>query len=98
MPTELARPSWTNSTIVCQVETKSPSYSVGNGQWQDLDDTRTTLDGIVAAAVQTVPGARHAGIMEIRQRRRVVTSAATSELVERVDRTQYDVGEGPCLT
>ncbi|MFC7548115.1 GAF and ANTAR domain-containing protein [Plantactinospora sp. GCM10030261] len=65
---------------------------------QDLDDARTTLVGIVRAAVETIPGAQHAGIMEVRQRRKLVTSAASSDLVRRVDRAQYDVGEGPCLS
>ena len=32
-PIERARPSLANSSSACQVETKSPSYRVGSGQW-----------------------------------------------------------------
>ncbi|MFG2077161.1 GAF domain-containing protein [Nonomuraea maritima] len=56
-----------------------------------------TLDGIVAAAVDTVPGTRYAGLMVVEGRRHVDTRAVTAEVVRLVDQAQYDVGEGPCL-
>ncbi|GIE99253.1 GAF and ANTAR domain-containing protein [Paractinoplanes rishiriensis] len=56
-----------------------------------------TLGGIVAAAVHTVPGAEHAGITEVRERRKLVTHAATAEVVRDVDRAQYETGQGPCV-
>lgn len=56
-----------------------------------------TLDAIVRAAVQTVPGAEYAGVSQVEDRRRVRTTAATADLVMRVDQAQYDTGEGPCL-
>jgi GAF domain-containing protein len=40
--------------------------------------------------------ADHAGLTLIRSRRRLETVAATDELVERADRLQYELGEGPC--
>ncbi|HLL65427.1 MAG TPA: GAF and ANTAR domain-containing protein [Micromonosporaceae bacterium] len=59
-----------------------------------LDDT---LQAIVNAAVDTVPGAQYAGISLIEARREVRTPAATDDLVRRVDRAQYEHREGPCL-
>ena len=61
---------------------------------ENLDDT---LDGIVAAAVQTVPGAEHAGITAVQAREAVSTLAATDELVRKVDEVQYETRQGPCL-
>ncbi|HET6479169.1 MAG TPA: GAF and ANTAR domain-containing protein [Actinoplanes sp.] len=56
-----------------------------------------TLNAIVAAAVQTVPGAEHAGAMVVRGRRVVETQATTDDVVRLVDQAQYDTGQGPCL-
>ncbi len=61
---------------------------------QDLD---RTLTAVVRAAVETVPGATHASISEIQQRRDVKTLAATGELSRAVDHAQYDSRQGPCL-
>src|SRR4051794_15487063 len=60
-------------------------------------DLQTTLDVVVRAAVDTVPGATSASISEIQRRRDVKTLAATDELPRAVDHAQYDFGEGPCL-
>jgi transcriptional regulator with GAF, ATPase, and Fis domain len=67
---------------------------------RSLHDERTTqdtLDGIVASAVDTVPGARHAGLMVVERRGRIETRAVTGRLVCDVDQVQYDTDEGPCL-
>jgi hypothetical protein len=56
------------------------------------------LDEIVAAAVANVPGAELAGVSQVHARREVRTTAATAELVRRVDEAQYEAGEGPCLS
>ncbi|HEX6500753.1 MAG TPA: GAF and ANTAR domain-containing protein [Micromonosporaceae bacterium] len=61
------------------------------------DGVDETLQGIVRAAVETVPGAEYSGISVIQHRRTVRTVAATHDLVYRVDRVEYEVGEGPCL-
>ena len=64
---------------------------------QDEDNVVDTLDGIVAAAVKTVPGAQYAGITEVRARRQLVTRAASHEVAREVDRAQYHTGQGPCV-
>jgi transcriptional regulator with GAF, ATPase, and Fis domain len=64
---------------------------------QDQDCIEDTLGGIVTAAVHTVPGAQHAGLTVVERRREVSTPAATDDLVRRVDRAQYETGQGPCL-
>ncbi|MFT7836793.1 GAF and ANTAR domain-containing protein [Saccharothrix sp. BKS2] len=56
-----------------------------------------TLDEIVRAAVGTIPGARHAGIMTIVDKRDVRTVAVTGDVPGGVDQVQYDTGQGPCL-
>ncbi|SBT65994.1 GAF domain-containing protein [Micromonospora sediminicola] len=57
-----------------------------------------TLDAIVGAAVDTIPGAGYAAISEIRGRRGIRTTATTDELPCRVDQVQYDTDQGPCLS
>jgi putative methionine-R-sulfoxide reductase with GAF domain len=61
----------------------------------DLTD-EALLRHIVAAATDEVPGAEHAGITLVTGKD-LSTPAATGELVIRVDRLQYEVGQGPCL-
>jgi GAF domain-containing protein len=60
-------------------------------------DVARTLEAIVRAAVDTVPGAAHAGIMRVEGRSRITTPAATDKLVEQVDQVQYETRQGPCL-
>jgi transcriptional regulator with GAF, ATPase, and Fis domain len=55
------------------------------------------LQHIVAAAVAEIPGAQHAGITLVTGKE-LSTPAATGELVLEVDRLQYELGEGPCVT
>ncbi|MFC6021340.1 GAF and ANTAR domain-containing protein [Plantactinospora solaniradicis] len=64
---------------------------------QDEDNLADTLNAIVAAAVETIPGARYAGMTVVRGRRAVDTRAATDDLVRRIDQVQRDAGQGPCL-
>jgi GAF domain-containing protein len=56
-----------------------------------------TLDAIVRAAAETVPGAEEASISAVIARREVRTPAATGELPRAVDRAQYETCQGPCL-
>jgi GAF domain-containing protein len=56
-----------------------------------------TLDEMVRAAVHTIPGARHAGVMAVVGKREIRTVSSTDELPDLVDRVQYETGQGPCL-
>ena len=58
--------------------------------------TEALLDRIVMAAVTEVPGAQYAGITLVTGKD-FSTHAASGELIERIDRVQYQAGEGPCL-
>jgi hypothetical protein len=64
---------------------------------QQEDTLQDTLQGIVAAAVDTVPGAQYAGISKVKGRREINTPASTDELVRASDAAQYKTGQGPCL-
>ena len=64
---------------------------------QHETDLQGTLHAIVRTAAVTVPGAGHASLSAVRERRRVVSLAATGELPRAVDQAQYDTGQGPCL-
>jgi ANTAR domain/GAF domain len=64
---------------------------------ENENSLQETLNGIVAAAVHTVPGAQYAGITAVQGRRNVSTAAATDELARNVDQAQYETGQGPCL-
>jgi GAF domain-containing protein len=59
-------------------------------------DLATTIEAIVKAAVDNIPGAQEAGISLV-EKGAVRTVAPTSEMVVTVDRLQYDTGEGPCV-
>lgn len=52
---------------------------------------------IVDMALPTVPGAAFAGVAVVKAQKTVETVAATDETCRRVDRVQYETGEGPCL-
>lgn len=64
---------------------------------QQQGGEQETMDAIVRAAVGTVPGAEHAGIMTVLGRREVRTVATTGDLPVDVDQVQYDTAQGPCL-
>lgn len=63
---------------------------------QELD-VENTLQAIVDAAAEAVPGAQHVSISAVIARREVQTRASTDELPQSVDQAQYETGEGPCL-
>src|SRR3954465_5441869 len=55
-----------------------------------------SLDRIVRAAQETVPGADEASITVRHADGHLETSAATSDIVLRADELQYELREGPC--
>jgi GAF domain-containing protein len=61
---------------------------------RDLD---STLHAIVEAAARSLDGVDHAGISAGHAGGLVETMAATDEFVLKLDRLQYELGEGPCL-
>lgn len=61
-----------------------------------VSEVDATLDRLCRDLVGTVSGADAAGVTVIR-RGRPATTAYTDDLVLRVDRAQYDTGQGPCL-
>src|SRR6478735_9931108 len=61
----------------------------------DLDQT---LRSIVSAAVVNIDGADLAGITLVTKNGALSTPAATDELAREIDRVQYEVRQGPCLS
>ena len=64
---------------------------------QQSDDPDRTLDEVVRAAVQLIPGTDEASISAVLNRRRVRSQAPTGELARAVDALQDQLGQGPCL-
>jgi GAF domain-containing protein len=64
---------------------------------QDEKGLEHTLDAIVHAAAESVPGADDASITSVVGRRNVETTAATGAVARAVDQAQYETGQGPCL-
>ncbi len=56
------------------------------------------LSLIVAGAVQTVPGAEHAGVTLLRRDGSIMSFTGTSDTVDEVDQLQAVYREGPCVT
>ena len=63
---------------------------------QSQPDLQGTVEGIVTAIVETVPGAQDAGV-SLREGRDLRTVAATSELVRRLTDIEHQLQEGPCI-
>jgi GAF domain-containing protein len=61
---------------------------------RSLDET---LDAIVHAARETVPGFEHVGISVVRRSGEIETRAGTGPIVWDLDALQVELGEGPCL-
>ena len=55
-----------------------------------------TLDGVVATVIGTVPEVEHASVFRLHSDGRLVTLAASSHLVVRLDDIQRETREGPC--
>jgi transcriptional regulator with GAF, ATPase, and Fis domain len=64
---------------------------------QHETDTSATLDAMVSAAVQLVPGAEEGSVSVVIARRFVDSHHATGPLPEQVDALQIETGQGPCL-
>lgn len=64
---------------------------------QQQRDPSSTLDEIVRAAVELVPGCDEGSISVVLGRRKVTSQAASGELPRIVDELQMRHGQGPCL-
>jgi transcriptional regulator with GAF, ATPase, and Fis domain len=60
-------------------------------------DLGETLKHVVDLAVAAVPGCSGSSVTLLDEHGTPSTAVSTSELVDRVDQRQYEVGEGPCL-
>jgi GAF domain-containing protein len=69
---------------------------VRTAQLLDSSSVHETLQRIVDLAVATVPGCDHAGISMVHGRR-IATPAASDSVALRLDATQMESGQGPCL-
>ncbi|PVZ08139.1 GAF and ANTAR domain-containing protein [Actinomycetospora cinnamomea] len=66
-------------------------------QRRSIRDLEQMLARIVTSAVETVPGV-DAGSISMTEHGRIETRYPTSEGIGRLDRTQSELGEGPCIT
>lgn len=57
-----------------------------------------TLQAVVDGAVANSDSADYVGITRVLGRTEVTTPASTDDLVMQIDRIQYDIGQGPCLS
>ena len=57
----------------------------------------TTVELVTSLAVETIPGTTGAGVTLV-DSRGMRSVAASNALVERADRLQYELDDGPCLT
>nr|WP_246315718.1 GAF and ANTAR domain-containing protein [Kineococcus aurantiacus] len=55
------------------------------------------MQEVLTSASALVGGVEHASLSVVRGRRQVWSAAVTSDLARRFDRTQEELGEGPCL-
>lgn len=56
-----------------------------------------TLDAVVHAARDTIPGFEHVGISILHRNGRIETKAGTDQLVWELDDLQYTLNQGPCV-
>jgi GAF domain-containing protein len=61
-------------------------------------DLQSNLDTLINAVRQALPGVDHAGISVSRADGTIETLAGSDPLAFTLDRLQYALGEGPCLT
>jgi hypothetical protein len=64
---------------------------------RSIRDLEETLRQIVAAAVDSIPGV-DAGSISITEHGRIETRHPTSEAIGKLDNTQSELREGPCIT
>jgi hypothetical protein len=64
---------------------------------QQAPSPHETLEAITHSAVGVVEGAELSAVSMAHGRNKIETVAATSDLAQAIDRSQYDTHQGPCL-
>jgi len=64
---------------------------------EEEDDPEQTLEKVVRAAVDLIPGADEGSISVVTHRRDVESRAPSSDLPRQVDALQSETGQGPCM-
>ncbi len=72
-------------------------YARMSGLLLSQETVDSTVHLMTGLAAETMPGSVGAGISLLDESGRRETAGASSELVERADDLQYELGEGPCL-
>ena len=90
-----ARPDEQDSSLPTSLADQLGQLSLTLQHQTGLPDT---LEAIVEAARDIVPGVQHASLSSVTGRHKVTTTAATSELARRIDDAQYATQQGPCLS
>jgi GAF domain-containing protein len=67
------------------------------GELSREPEEQPTLERIVSLAVQTIDNCDHCGVSVRESDGRITTHAASDPVVERADRLQYELQQGPCL-
>ncbi|MDQ3767503.1 MAG: GAF domain-containing protein, partial [Actinomycetota bacterium] len=62
------------------------------------EDVESTTNRITHLAVACIDGADFCGVSLVVPGKEIKTVGATDEIVAEIDRVQYEVGEGPCLS
>jgi GAF domain-containing protein len=66
-------------------------------RWLEAEETVDgTLEAVVTAARENIPGVEYAGISLV-DRGAIRTMAPSDEIVNRIDKLQYTLNEGPCV-
>jgi Stage II sporulation protein E (SpoIIE) len=79
------------------VEELGAVFARASGLLLSREVVRTALSLITSLAEEAFPGTGGAGITLLDEHGARVTAAATDAVVERADRLQYQLGQGPCL-
>ena len=61
------------------------------------ESPETLLPAIVQAAVELIPGAEEASLSVVVSRKNIQCQSPSSDLPEKLDAVQMELGEGPCL-
>ncbi len=96
-PGERGRPSSHDTGTSAGQDALAVQFSELARSLQQQLDPEAMLRGVVAAAVELIPGVDEGSISVVLGRRKVMSEAASGELPRMVDALQEQTGQGPCL-